>query len=323
MTARSARAALTALVWMLGVQSVAAEPAPVAAVAAPVAPSTQAAPAAADFSTEWLPGDARRITRNTSASRDVGALDVVVYPRFSVTFGTEFGLVRLKKGPVSFVPGVFALFNLESQSKSKQIFPAPGGDSNLWRGILGYELSCSFDRFAERFLGERGALEVAIGYLHESEHHSASNGVLPPGSEPDHPELRGRPQLSNWLAFDLAGRTELAHFELVARGQGKGFVNGPLSQHEPFRYGLSADVIVRSRHHARVQPFLATFGEILHSPITRDANSFRALLGAAFPGTYGELSLFLSLSTGANKGLLIPLHTTDVGGGLRYAPFRS
>jgi hypothetical protein len=271
----------------------------------------------------WLPGDAREITHATSASRDTALLDGILYPRISVTLGGEFGLLRYRAGPVSLRPGVFALFNLESRTKAKHFFPAPGGDSDLWRGILAYELTCAFDRFAERHMGEAGALELALGYYHESEHHSAGNEPAQPDDGPDHPELRGRPQIDNFVMLDLAARTRWAKFEFVGRVQSKLFINGPASQHEPFRYGIGGDAIVRARHHPRVQPFSANFLEVLSSPVRRDANTFRSLLGVAFPGVFGEFSLYMSLTTGAGKGLLIPVNETDFGGGLRYSPFRS
>lgn len=273
--------------------------------------------------TTWLPGDARAITHATSASRDTALLDVIAYPRISVTLGGEFGLARVKKRGVSFAPGIFALFNLESRTKAKQLFPAPGGDSDLWRGILAYELTCAFEDVAERVLGERGGLELALGYYHESEHHSASNHRVQPGQLPDHPELRGRPQISDFFMLDGAVRGMWKKFEVVTRLQGKVFSNGPVSQHEPYRFAIGGDLLLRSRHHPRFQPFSASFGEVVHSSIARDANNLRSLLGVAIPGAFGELSLYLSLSTGAGKGLLLPVHDTDVGLGLKYSPFKS
>lgn len=315
MSSSAWRVAGLALLWLLTSQLASAQaPAP--------ARTLEAAPTVApEPRFTWLPGDARVISHASSASRDTAVLEGILYPRISVTFGTEFGFFRYRAGPVSLRPGLFALFNLESRTKAKHFFPAPGGDSDLWRGTLGYQLACSFDRFAERYLGERGALELTAGYFHESEHHSARNGRLMEGEGPDHPELRGLPQMNNFLIGDLAARTTYHKIEFVARVQGRLFVNGEATQREPFTWGLGGDVIVRARHLAWVQPFSATFGEILKSPVMRDANTIRTLLGVAFPGVWGELSLYLSLTSGAGKGLLIPVHDTDFGGGLRYSPF--
>jgi hypothetical protein len=66
----------------------------------------------------------------------------------------------------------------------------------------------------------------------------------------------------------------------------------------------------------------ANFYELLGSPVWRNVHSFRSLLGVAFPGRFGELSVCLSLSAGAGKGLLIPVNDTDFGAGLRDSPFR-
>ena len=312
-----AKLLLAASLLCVGAGSVAGQ----TAEPASAAPSTSAAAVAGRLT--FLPGDARAISRASSASRDTALLEGVLYPRISVTFGTEFGLLLYRAGPVSIRPGLFALFNLESRSKAKHLFPAPGGDSDLWRGILGYELTCSFDELASRYLGSRGGLELALGYYHESEHHSASNGVLPEGSPPDHPELRGLPQMNNYTMLDAAVRTSWQKIELLGRLQGKLFLNGPATYREPFRYGVGGDIVVRSRHLENVQPFWSNFAEILSSPLSRDANTFRSLLGLAFPGFIGELSVYLALTVGAGKGLLIPVHDTDLGAGLRYSPFRS
>jgi hypothetical protein len=299
-----------------------AQPEPSSAQA-PESTSAEGSEPASEPRFRWLPGDARQISHASSASRDTALLEGILYPRISVTLGSEFGLLRYRAGPVSLRLGLFALFNLESRTKAKHFFPAPGGDSDLWRGVLGYELTCAFERFAQRHMGEAGALELALGYYHESEHHSAGNNRPLPGDGPDHPELRGRPQLNNFVMADVAARNMWAKFELVGRIQGKAFANGPATPHEPFRIGVGGDLIVRARHLSWLQPFSANFLELLISPVRRDANTFRSLLGVAFPGVFGELSLYLSLTTGAGKGLLIPVNDTDFGGGLRYSPFRS
>lgn len=286
----------------------------------------QSVPAAGEPEPTWelLAGDAREITHATSASRDTALLEAIVAPRLSVTLGGEFAMLAYRPGPVSLRAGLFALFSLESRTPTTQLFPAPGGDSDLWRGILGYELTCVFDRFAQRHLGDRGALELAFGYYHESEHHSASNHPVKPGEGPDHPELRGRPQISNFVMADLALRKVFfGELELVVREQNKLFTNGKPDAHEPFEYGFGGDLIVRYRHYTWMQPFSATFAELLTSPVLRDARSVRSLLGVAFPGRFGEVSVYTSIDAGAQKGLLIPVERTGFGGGVRYSPFGS
>ncbi len=269
----------------------------------------------------WLPGDAREISRSSSASRDTAAFDAVVYPRFAVTLGSELGLLAWRTPSRTWRLGALALFELESRTKSRRLFPAPGGDSDLWRGILAYEVSCSFDELA-RALGEHGALEAAAGYYHESEHHTASNEPVTATSTPDGPDLRARPQIGNYLAADFAARVPAGHVELVLRNQAKWFVNGELSERAPFRAGTSAELVVQVHGLTRVLlPFSASYAEALLAPRRTSAHFFRTLLGCAFPGKSGELRLFAALSSGAGDGLLIPQHETALGGGLRYTPF--
>src|SRR5450432_2370674 len=184
----------------------------------------------------WLPGDAREISRSSSASRDTAALEAIVAPRFSVTLGTELGILRWKVPGVAVRVGALALFGLESRTPSQRLLPAPGGDSDLWRGILAYEISGSFDRFA-RELGRHAALELAIGYYHESDHHTASNAPLVPGAPPDHPELRARPQVGNFVSADLAVRFQVRVLEVVLRQQAKLFANGAADRRAPFVAG--------------------------------------------------------------------------------------
>jgi len=269
----------------------------------------------------WLPGEARQITRSSSASRDTAAFDAIVYPRFAVTLGSEFGLLAWSTPQVTWRVGALALFGLESRTKSQRLFPAPGGDSNLWRGILGYELACSFDALA-RGLGEHGAIEAAAGYYHESEHHTASNDPVTPTSSPDGADLRARPQIGNYLAIDWATRLPAGRFEFVLRDQAKWFVNGALSERSPFRAGTGAELVVQVHGLSpALLPFSATYAEALFAPRRSSAHFFRSLLGCAFPGKSGEFRLFASLSSGAGEGLLIPERQTALGGGLRFTPF--
>lgn len=278
--------------------------------------------AAKPSAVEWLPGDAREISRSSSASRDTAAFEAIVAPRFSVTLGTELGLLAWRPSGVALRAGVLALFGLESREKSRQLLPAPGGDSDLWRGILAYELSLSLERLAASTLGEHGALEVALGYYHESDHHTASNAPVGSGTLPDHPDLRGRPQIGNFLAADLALRCGLGPLELLLRHQSKLFVNGGASSVSPFRGG-TGDEFVLQMHGlvSGVTPFWSTAAEVLIAKERAPARYFRSLLGLSLPGRVGELRLYASYDAGAQKGLLIPEREHALGAGFRYTPF--
>ncbi len=288
--------------------------------------SFRALPARADSAEgfQWLPGDAREVSRASSASRDTAALEAILAPRFAVTLGTELGLLAWHSSGVTLRAGALALFGLESQTPSRRLFPAPGGDSNLWRGILSYELALSFDRAARQALGEHGALELTLGYYHESDHHTASNQVAVPGSLPDGPDLRGRPQIGNYLAADFAARLPFELVEVVLRHQSKLFENGTASANTPFLAGTGEECVVQVHGlSSGLTPFSATSTAVLIAKARSPVRYFRSLLGVSLPGVSGELRVYASYDDGAGQGLLITEHEQAFGAGLRYTPFRS
>ena len=270
----------------------------------------------------WLPGEAREVSRSSSASRDTAAVEAIVAPRFSVTLGSEFALVAWQTSDFTLRGGVLALFGLESRTRSKRLFPAPGGDSNLWRGILGYEIAASFDRIASEALGKHGALELSVGYYHESDHHTASNELIAVDAIPDHPDLRGRPEIGNYLSADFASRFALGPLMVILRQQAKLFVNGAATPALPFRAGTSTEVTLQL-HQAlgAAIPFLATAGEELFATERPSVRNVRSQLGVALPGLSGELRLYASYDAGAERGLLITEQQHTFGGGFRYVPF--
>jgi hypothetical protein len=249
-------------------------------------------------------------------------VEAIVAPRFSVTLGSELGLVAWHVPDVTLRAGALALFGLESLTASRRLFPAPGGDSKLWRGILAYELSLSFDRIA-RLLGRHGGLELSLGYYHESEHHTASNDPVTPGVGPDDPDLRGRPQLGNSLSLDVASRFEpRGGLETILRQQAKLFVNGTAQASEPFRAGTSTELTLQVHELLDgITPFWSTAAELLLAQGRAPARSLRTLLGVALPGSKGELRLYASFDEGAEKGLLMSQRQAALGAGFRYTPF--
>jgi len=270
----------------------------------------------------WLPGDAREVSHSSSASRDTAAVEAIVAPRFSVTLGSELGLVAWRESGLTLRVGALALFGLESRTRSKRLLPAPGGDSDLWRGILGYELALSFDRVARLALGEHGGLEVALGYYHESDHHTASNDPVTPGLGPDHPDLRGRPQIGNSLSADFASRIQAGSLELILRHQSKLFVNGTATASTPFQAGTAQELVLQLHQAVRgVTPFWSGAAEVLLAKGRAATRDFRTLLGVSLPGVRGELRLYASFDAGAEKGLLITEQQTALGAGFRYTPF--
>ena len=270
-----------------------------------------------------LPGASRAIPRTTSASRDAPVLEIVVAPRPATTLGGEFALLALTPTPGTTLRlGLWGIFAVESRTATRRVFPAPGGDADLWRGAIAYSAALSFDDAGQHW-GERGAQELTVSYVHESEHHTASNL---PGMGLDHPELRGLPQIGNAFVLDTAMRFPLPdRWKLLGRYQHKLFVNG---RHEsppaPFTNAPGADVELRWRRPAHVQPFASLFAEYLFARRQQAAPAYflRCLSGVVVraDGPW-ELSVFAVLDAGDGKGLLIGHRETHVGAGLRFAFF--
>jgi len=267
---------------------------------------------------QWLPGDAREISHANSASRDTAALEAIVAPRFSVTLGSELGIVSFRGAGSTWRLGALAFFGLESRTRSRRLFPAPGGDSDLWRGLLAYELACSFDEFAQRHLGERGALELSLGYYHESDHHTASPGV--PATSADELLVR-HSQIGNFVAADLGLRFARYGLVFVLRQQAKLFRNGTDAS-APFRAGTAGEFVLELPALSRAAvPFWSNFGEVLLEPGHASTRSFRSLLGVGLPGRAGAVRVYASFDDGAGKGLLIRDHERALGLGFRFTPF--
>ncbi len=188
---------------------------------------------------------------------------------------------------------------------------------------MGYELALSFDRLAKLALGKHGGLEVALGYYHESDHHTASNEPVTPGLGPDHPELRGRPQIGNSLAVDFASRFQAGSlWRLILRQQSKLFVNGPATATTPFRAGTAQELVLQLHQLLPgVTPFWSSTAELLLAKGRAGPRDFRTLLGVSLPGVTGELRLYASFDAGAEKGLLITERENALGAGFRYTPF--
>src|SRR5262245_50527757 len=100
----------------------------------------------------FMPGSARAITRTDSSSRDSPRFEFAYGPRAQGSVGAEFGYVQLILPAISIRTGFYFMVALENATQSR-VFPPV----ELWRGLLGTSVSVSFDRWAARLLGPRGA----------------------------------------------------------------------------------------------------------------------------------------------------------------------
>src|SRR4051812_43686379 len=145
-------------------------------VRAQTAPSQTAAPARPERALEVLPGASREINHAHSASRDTGAMGWALTPYSVLSAGADVAILKWKLEPVSLRFGFFGLLELESdrpyQGRSEDFIPRE--NSAFWRAHGGYSIAASFERWARRSLGERGAFEVCLSLRHESEHFTGS-----------------------------------------------------------------------------------------------------------------------------------------------------
>lgn len=265
--------------------------------------------ASADAAFEFLPGSPRAISRSSSASRDTPTLEYAYGPRAQHSVGTDFGLVKVSGDALSGRFGMYGMVCLENHT-DKNAFPA----HELWRGLIGWSFALSFDRFAERAFGERGALEVAFDLGHESDHHDGFADFGDPPHDGDIPNGGGGDFVGPDVALRVAAFRTL---DVTTRLVDRVFVRGALKN------APGAELIVRWRATAWMQPLVSTFGEALvpRPDESKTGGFFRAMVGLAFPGTIGEVIAFTSLDAGNGKGLLINRHETRLSVGVRYAIF--
>ncbi len=270
--------------------------------------------------TERLPGNAREISRASSASRDTPVLEGAYGPASQSSVGLEFGTVRLHWEGISVRLGVHFLVALENHDKG--IFAGmPFVASQLWRGLWGSSLAFTSRSLARRWFGPRGALEVTTLFGHENAHADADFRDTHPGfgSAPRRGDIvRGGE--GNYFQHDLAARlAPHESLDLVLRVQDRIYVTG-LMRHAP---GL--DVVLTWRMIPEIQPMVAIFAERLFvnpgDNASENGGFARVMLGALLPGKLGVVTPFLSLDGGNGKGFLVNQSQVRGSFGLRYSPF--
>ncbi|MEP7120100.1 MAG: hypothetical protein ABJE95_04280 [Byssovorax sp.] len=297
----------------------------VLALALFAATAASASPALADGSffpsfSERLPGNAREISRSSSASRDTPVLEGAYGPASQSSVGLEFGTVRLHWEGISVRLGVHFLVALENHDKG--VFAGmPFVASQLWRGLWGSSLAFTSRSLARQLFGPRGALEVTTLFGHETAHADADFRATHPGfgGASRRGDIRDGGQ-GNYFQHDLAVRlAPSASLDLVLRVQDRIYVTG-LMRHAP---GLDAALTWRMM--PEIQPMIAIFAErLLVNPgenAAQNGGFARVMLGAVLPGKLGAVTPFLSLDGGNGKGYLVNQRELRGSFGLRYSPF--
>ena len=295
------------------------------AVAVTVAIAATASDASADGSlipawTERLPGNAREISRSSSASRDTPVLEGAYGPASQSSVGLELGTVRLHWEGISVRLGVHFLVALENHDKG--IFAGmPFVASQLWRGLWGSSLSFTSRSLSRQWFGPRGGLEVTTLFGHESAHADADFRDTHPGFSG--PPRRGdilKGGEGNYFQHDIAVRlAPRDSLDLVLRVQDRIYVTGLMRQ------APGLDVVLTWRLLPEIQPMVAIFAERLFVNPGDNASGngafARVMLGALLPGKLGVVTPFVSLDGGNGKGFFVNQREARGSFGLRYSPF--
>jgi hypothetical protein len=253
----------------------------------------------------WLPGAARVVSASLSGSRDTPLFEYGYGPRPYSTIGAEWGWMKAGGDAVSFRFGMYVFIGLDNHTSDVFFWPY-----EIWRAQPGLTFTWFLGRLSERLLGEQGDIELGLKVSHESDH-----GDYRRRSLPDDILYGGG---GDFFVPDIALRTRVARtLELSVRLQSRLYAWGAFSACP------AADLSLRWKQLSFVNPFVSLFAEKLFArpSESRDGHHLRLLAGAAFPGRFGEFSLFASLDSGNGKGLLINQRDTRVSGAVRYMPF--
>jgi hypothetical protein len=237
-------------------------------------------------------------------------LGIVATPRRILSAGGDFALLGLRGPDVTLRLGGFGMLELESEGESGDLLPFPQGDIRYWRGLYGAGAALPFDTAARRWLGDRGALELAFTARHESEHYTGSNDG---GDGSDFSDV---PHIGDLVMLDATARLPVGAIELIVRLQHKLF----LPDRSGYSHGPGGDLIVRVRRWRRIHPFSSTFAEyLLGTDGFPDAYLVRNLTGVIVPSQAGDLYLFVSADVGHRNGLAVFTEERTLGFGLRFA----
>lgn len=275
------------------------------------------------FDFQLMPGESRVISHSMSASRDTALMGYQVLPRVVLTTGADFAVFGFLFSGLDLRVGMFGMIEVQTTEPEPLNFLTVPSGPYLWRGLLGYSVSLAPEELATRWLGNRGALEVALSFRHESEHYTGSGEDL-------EQEYRHIPNIGDFLLLDLSMRKAIGPLDIEARVQNKFFLSS--ANHKPYSFGPGGDLIFRLRLPTWAHPFLSIFSEYLFADsLERDGEVFevpdnylvRALLGVVFPGRVADLQIFLATSVGHGKGLLSDQEEFRLGWGIRIGLFKN
>ena len=275
------------------------------------------------FDFQLLPGESRVISHSMSASRDTALMGYQVLPRVVLTTGADFAVFGFRFSGLDMRVGMFGIIEVQTTEPDPLNFLTVPSGPYLWRGLLGYSVSCALEKLATRWLGNRGALEISLSERHESEHYTGSGEDL-------RKAYRHIPNIGDFLLLDLAMRKAIGPLDIEARIQNKFFLSS--ADHKPYSLGPGGDLVFRLRLPTWAHPFLSMFSEYLFADsLERDGKVFevpdnylvRALLGVVFPGKVADLQIFMATSVGHGKGLLSDQEEFCIGWGIRIGLFKN
>jgi hypothetical protein len=236
-----------------------------------------------------------------------------------MSMGGDFAFFGFRFSGLDLRAGLFGLIEVQTATEQPVNFLSVPSGPYLWRGLLGYSLSLCLEDLGRRWLGDRGALEAAVSFRHESEHYTGSRFE-------NAPMFEDVPNIGNFFMPDLAARKAVATVDVDVRVQNKFFLPD-----EAYSFGPGADLILRWRALSWAHPFISVFGEYLFGDEkewyggTRkmpDNYLVRGLIGLVFPGRTADLQIYMALAAGHDKGLLAFERDLRLGWGIRISIFK-
>jgi hypothetical protein len=265
----------------------------------------------------FMPGDSHVISHRESASRDTALIAYQVIPKVAVTTGGDFGFFGFRFAPVELRLGMFGMFEFSTVEPDRINFLTVPSGPYVWRGLLGYSAALSLHQLAARLLSPGDALEISVGFRHESEHYIGDDSIDPS-------EFDGVPHIGDFILGDLAMRKGIGRFGLDIRIQNKFFI----PTYDNYSFGPGGDLVLRMRALPFLFPFISVFGEYLFGKEPSDGTTvddnylFRFLAGIIFPGRTADLQIYFSGEYGNEKGILVYEKGFRYGWGIRVAPFK-
>jgi hypothetical protein len=271
-----------------------------------------------------MPGESHAISHAHSASRDTGLMGYQVLPRVVLTTGADFSFIGFRFSGLDLRAGMFGMFEVQTITEQPSAFLYVPAGPYIWRGLMGYSLALSLEELARRWLGPRGALEIAVSFRHESEHWTGGSAE---DNEKWSRRFAGAPHIGDFIMPDLAIRAPAGPVDIEFRVQCKTF----LPTYGNYTAGPGLDLIFRWRVVDWVHPFLSLFAEYLFGDTKTLAGErqeipdnylARGLLGVMFPGETADIQIFAAVAHGHDKGLLVLRKDTRFGWGIRIGFFK-